>query len=94
MSWMKEIKFTLCPDLMAFSDKSAEEELRLPVKEINDGWQVWQKLILTKCQFIFIGHSFYWLLFSIGKSTISPSANLLSDSVSELPGERGIPRWD
>ena len=30
ISWMKEIRFTLWPDLMAFSDKSAEEELRLP----------------------------------------------------------------
>ena len=53
---------------MAFSDKSAEEELRLPVKEINDG--------------------------RVGKSQISPSANLLRDSVSELPGERGMPGMD
>ena len=33
ISWTKEIRFTLWPDLMAFSDKSAEEELRLPVGE-------------------------------------------------------------
>ena len=28
------------------------------------------------------------------KNRISPSANLLRDSVSELPGERGMPGWD
>ena len=82
---MKEIKFTLWPDLMAFSDKSAEEELRLPVKEISDfkvgkSW-IPQSANLLKMNDGMVGNS--WIF--------SPSANLLSDSVSELPEERGMP---
>ena len=62
--YTKKFEPTLWPDLMAFSDRSAEEEFRLPGENENDG---------RVCK------------------TISPSANLLRDSVSELPGERGMP---
>ena len=65
--YTKKFEPTLWPDLMAFSDRSAEDEFRLPVENENDG---------GVCK------------------TISPSANLLRDSVSELPGERGMPGKD
>ena len=69
---------------MAFSDKSAEEELRLPVKEMSD-FKVGKSWILQSANLLKMNDGM------VGKSRNSPSANLLSDSVSELPGERGMP---